>query len=423
VRGSATGSDIFGGGDTGREINRLSPGKVRTAKAGRHADGGGLLLQVTPGASGLSKSWIFRYALHGRERFAGLGPLHTVSLSEAREKARAMRQQLLDGVDPLEAKEARIMEQRLASTRALTFKQAAQQYIDSHDAGWRSAKHRREWADTLNAYAFPIIGSLPVQAVNVDLVLQVLRPIWQTKTETASRVRGRIELVLDLAKARGLREGDNPADWATLKHLLPPRSKVHRKQHFEALPYTEVGAFMAGLRKLDGAPARALEFLVLTAARFGEVRGAVWDEVDGDVWTIPAARTKAHREHRIPLCRRAAEIIAEMRALQQSDLIFPGRSGHAPLGQMSLLQVIERLGRKGVTAHGFRSTFRDWCGARTNFPREVAELALAHRIGDAAEQAYARDDLFQKRRKLMEAWGAFCSTPQIGGKVLTMQRA
>ncbi len=407
----------------GREINRLSPGKVRTAKAGRHADGGGLYLQTTPGAHGLSKSWIFRYALRGRERFMGLGPLHTVSLAEAREIARQARQLLLNGVDPVDAKSARIAKARIESIKAKTFQEAAREYIDSHDAGWRSAKHVREWTDTLARFVYPVFGDLPVQAVNVDLVLQVVRPIWETKTETASRVRGRIEMVLNFAKARGLREGDNPASWAVLKHVLPPRAKVHRKQHFEALPYTEVGAFMAKLRKLDGSAARALEFAILTACRFGEVRGATWNEVEGDVWTIPAARTKAHREHRVPLCKRSAEIVEEMRSMQQGELIFPGRSGHAPLGQMTLLNVLERLGRKGTTVHGFRSTFRDWCGARTNFPREVAELALAHRIGDAAEQAYARDDLFQKRRKLMEAWGAFCSTPQIGGKVLTMQRA
>jgi integrase len=396
-----------------RGIHRLSPAKVRTAKVGRHADGGNLYLEVEPGAHGLTrKKWIFRFTVAGRERHMGLGPVSTIGLAAARERARAAREQLLDGIDPIEARNARIAEQRVASMRALTFREAAQQYIESHDAGWRSEKHRREWVDTLDRFVHPVIGSLPVNTITVDLVLKVLRPIWETKTVTASRLRGRIEMVIDRARAQKLFQGDNPAEWETLQHLLPKPTRVHRKEHFDALPYDQIGAFLAALRKLDGVPARGLEFLILTAARFGEVRYARWSEIEGDTWTIPAERMKAHREHRVPLCARALEILDEMRSIRTCDLIFPGRNGKQPIGPGALLQVIERLGHKGsITAHGFRSSFRSWCGARTNFPREVAEMALAHQVGDATEQAYARDDLFEKRRKLMDAWDRYCAAP------------
>jgi integrase len=402
-------------------IHRLSAARVRTAKVGRHADGGNLYLDVKQGARGLTKKWVFRYAVDGHEYWMGLGALYTIGIAEARERARAARQQLLDGIDPIEHRKARIAEQRLAAMQALTFREAALQYIDSHDGGWRSPKHRRDWIDTLNAYVHPVIGGLPVQAISVDLVLQALEPIWLEKTETASRLRGRIEMVLDFAKARGLREGDNPASWDVLQHLLPKPSRVKPKQHFKAMPYADVGQFMAELRELDGGAGRALEFLILTAARSGEVRGARWDEIDGNVWTIPPPRTKAHREHRVPLCARAVEILAEMRAVRTGDLIFEGRRG--AISVQGLLDVLSHTGRKGITVHGFRSTFRSWCGARTNFPREVAEMALAHRIGDATEQAYARDDLFDKRRKLMDAWGKFCAAPSAGDAVVTPLRS
>jgi integrase len=402
-------------------IHRLSPAWVRTAKVGRHADGGNLYLDVKQGARGLTRKWIFRYAVDGHESWMGLGPLHTVGLAEARERARAARQQLLDGIDPIEHRKARITEQHLAGRRALTFREAALQYIDSHDGGWRSPKHRRDWIDTLNTYVHPVIGGLPVQAISVDLVLLALKPMWLEKTETASRVRGRIEMVLDFAKARGLREGDNPASWDVLQHLLPKPGKVKLKRHFEAMSYADVGQFMAELRKLDGGAVRALEFLILTAARSGEARGARWDEIDGNVWMIPPPRMKAHREHRVPLCVRALEILDEMRAVRTGDRIFEGRRG--AISVQGLLDVLSHTGRKGITVHGFRATFRSWCGARTNFPREVAEMALAHRIGNATEQAYARDDLFDKRRKLMDAWGAFCSAPSVGGDVVPIRYA
>jgi integrase len=389
-----------------------------------YPDGGNLYLRVEQGAHGPTKSWLFRYAIHGRERLMGLGALHQFSLSEARDRARAARQLLADGIDPIDAKRARKAEAKLAALQALTFKQAAIEYIKAHDAGWRSERHRRQWADTLEQFAYPLIGNLPVGVINIELVLQVLKPHWQSKTETMSRVRGRIEAILDFAKARGLRDGDNPASWRTLKHLLPARSKVQWIEHLAAVPYQEIGAFMAELRKLDGIAARALEFVVLTAARTGEVRMAEWSEINGgELWTIPAARTKAHREHRVPLCKRALEIVEEMRELRTGcPYIFPGQDLHKPLGVVAVRQTLRRL-HPTATVHGFRSSFRDWCGSMTNFPREVAELALAHRIGNAAEQAYSRADLFEKRRKLMEQWCRYCSTPSREGGVITPLRA
>jgi integrase len=390
-------------------IHRLSPARVRKAKVGRHADGGGLLLDVRQGARGLNRKWVFRYAVDGLEYWMGLGPLHTVGLAEAREQARIARAQLRDGISPIEARRSQVAERRLASTQAVTFREVARQYIDDHDAEW-TAKHHQEWIDTLNTYVHPVFGDLPVRAINVDLVLQTLKPIWETKTQTASRLRGRIQMILDAAKSRQLFQGDNPASWDVLQHLLAKPSKVKPRAHHEALPFDDVGALMADLRKLDGPAPRALEFLILTAARAGEVRLATWDEIDGDIWTVPASRMKACKEHRVPLCERAVAILAEMRKVRdRSNLIFPGHGGPA-----GLRRVLDRLGRD-VTVHGFRSTFRDFCGARTNFPREVAEMALAHRIGDATEQAYARHDLFEKRRRLMDAWGEFCDAPPAAG--------
>jgi integrase len=399
----------------GRGIHRLSPAKVRTAKVGRHADGGNLYLDVEQGARGLTRKWLFRYVVDGRERHMGLGPVHTIGLAEARERARAARQQLLDGIDPIKARNARIAEQRAASMPVTTFRQAAQQYITTHDAGW-TAKHAKDWLDTLDAYVHPVVGKLPVQAINTDLVLKCLEPHWQTKTPTMARLRGRIEAILDWARARDLRDGENPAAWAILRHLLVKPTRVRPQEHHAALPFEQIAEFIVALRKLDGPAPRALEFLILTATRSSEARLAEWSEIDGNVWTIPRARMKANREHRVPLCERAVAILDEMRAVRTSRFVFAGHGGPA-----GLRRVLDRLG-SDVTVHGFRSTFRSWCGARTNFPREVAEMALAHRIGDATEQAYARDDLFAKRRKLMDAWGAYCAAPSSGADVVPISK-
>jgi integrase len=406
-------------------IHRLSPVKVRNAKSGMHADGGGLYLQVKPGVDGLRRSWIFRYAAAGRERYCGLGSVHTVSLAEAREKARECRQLRLAGIDPIEHRDSALAKQRLDGAKVTTFAEAAATYIATHAAGWRSIKHLEDWQTTIATYAAPTIGALQVKDIDTDLVLRVLQPIWTVKHETASRLRGRIELILDAAKARGLRVGENPARWkGHLQNLLPPVRRVRKVQHFAALPYAEVPAFMAKLRQDETITARALEFLVLTAARFGEVRGVRFDEIDFDagIWAVPAERTKANRVHRVPLCDRAVEILRKRAEARTGDLIFPGRDLRSPLGQMSLLQVLERLGHKGTTAHGFRSSFRDWAAEHTAFPREFAEVALAHTVGDETERAYQRGDLLEKRRKLMGAWGEYCSRPTPAGEIVPLRR-
>jgi len=297
--------------------------------------------------------------------------------------------------------------------RAMTFSQCAEAYIETHEPAWRSTRHLQQWNESLRMYVGPVIGTLPVQQIDVALVMKVLQPIWQSKTETASRVRQRIEAVLDWATASGFRTGDNPARWrGHLENLLPPTNKIQKVKHLAALPYAQVGAFLAGLRKRGSLAARALEFTVLTATRSGEVLGARWSEVDFEpkVWTVPAERTKGHREHRVPLARRALEIL---RALPRSgDRVFP-------LGRDALWFEAP----EGATVHGFRSSFRDWCAEQTNFPREVAEAALGHVVGDSTERAYWRGDVLEKRRKLMEAWAGYCSKAAPAGEVIGIRSA
>jgi integrase len=405
-------------------VGKLSAIAVgRANSTGLYADGGGLYLQV--GRSG-SKSWLYRFMIDGRAREMGLGPVHTIPLAEARIRAGECRRLRLDGIDPIEARTAKRQEQKLASAKAMTFEACANAYIAAHKAGWRNAKHESQWRNTLSTYAAPVFGSLSVQTVDVALVMKVLEPIWATKTETASRLRGRIEAILDWATVRGYRSGENPARWrGHLDHLLPKRAKVQMVAHHAALPYDEVGAFVALLRDQQGATARALEFLILTAARTGEVIGARWAEFDfaNAVWTIPADRMKSDREHRIPLSGRVVAIIDGLRATRVNDFVFPGAKAGRPLSNMAMLKVLERLGRSDLTSHGFRSSFRDWASERTNFQREVAEMALAHTIGDKVEAAYRRGDLFAKRRRLMEAWANHC-TPTIGeSRVVTLRSA
>lgn len=292
----------------------------------------------------------------------------------------------------------------------MTFDACAAAYIGAHETGWRNAKHRDQWRNTLSTYANPVFGSRPVQAIDVGLVMKALEPIWQTKPETASRLRGRIEAVLDWATVRGYRQGDNPARWrGHLDKLLPARNKIRSVEHHAALPYDETAEFLAMLRSQEGIGARALEFLILTAARTGEVIGAQRDEIDLDekVWIVPAARMKAGREHRVPLSPAAVAVLERMKESCEGDFVFPGGRRNKPLSNMALLAVLRRMGRGDLTAHGFRSTFRDWAAERTNFPREVAEAALAHTVGDKVEAAYRRGDLFDKRRQLMEAWARF----------------
>lgn len=394
----------------GFELNRLSALKVQSIKKlGRYGDGGGLWLQVSKSGS---KAWLFRYTLGGKARQMGLGPAHTVSLAMARQKAEAARRLLQDGVDPIDEKQDRLAYKRVQAARAMTFKQCALAYIAAHEASWRNPKHRQQWTNSLTTYAFPLLAELPVAAIETDLIMKVLEPVWQVKPETASRVRMRIEAVLSWATARKYRTGDNPARWrGHLDQLLPARKKLKRVEHHPALPYREVAAFMARLREEDGVAARALELTILTACRTSEAVGARLCEFDlkQGIWTIPGERMKAGREHRVALSQRVIEIVEA--AMTEDDYLFPGGSKGKSLSNMAMLKLLARMGRGDLTVHGFRSTFRDWAAEMTNHPRDVAEMALAHVVGDKTEAAYRRGDMFEKRRRLAEDWSQFCEKP------------
>jgi integrase len=382
---------------------------VRAQKPGRHGDGGGLYLQVSYYGTA---SWTFRYRIAGRLREMGLGPVKTWSLAEARERARKLRQVRGQGLDPLVERRAGQLRERLEAARALTFKQCAEAYIAAHRAGWRNQRHAAQWPSTLEAFVYPALGALPVQAVDVGLVMKVLEPIWREVPETASRVRGRIESVLDWASARGYRTGENPARWrGHLENLLPKKSRVKRVEHHAALPYAELPGFLAELRQQQEVCAKALEFAILTAGRTGEVVGAQWAEIDlaARLWTVPAERMKAGKEHRVPLSEPALAVLEAMGEIRTGVFVFPGGRGDRPLGETAMRSLLQRLGGDATT-HGFRSTFRDWAAERTSFPREVAEMALAHSVGVAVEQAYRRTDLVERRRQLMEAWARYCGS-------------
>jgi integrase len=395
-----------------RRMNCLSIVKVNALKRrGLYGDGGGLYLAV---AKGGSKAWVFRFKKNGKARHLGLGGYSTEnSLHRARERASAARLLLLDGVDPIAAKHAKKQTRDLEAAKAITFKQCAEGYISAHRAGWRNAKHAAQWESSLASYAYPLLTNLPVGSIDTTLVLKVLEPIWAKKTETASRLRGRIESILDWARVRGYRSGENPARWrGHLDKLLPRRSKLQKIEHLPALPWPEIGSFMSELRAYESFAARALEFLILTAARSGEVMGLRWPEIDlaQRLWVVPASRMKANREHRVPLCPRAVAILDSLP--RDGETVFP-------IYDESLRQVLQRLGRK-ESVHGFRSCFRDWCRERTSFPREIAELCLAHTNRDRTEAAYARGDAIERRRQLMEAWAAFCATPVTTGEVISI---
>jgi integrase len=403
----------------------LSATQVNAAKSpGMLGDGGGLYLQVSAGGA---KSWIYRYKLGGRRRDMGLGTAgdKDVTLKRARELAAEAREKVRQGVDPIEARRAERSAQAIEAAKTMTFKDCATAYIAAHQAGWKNPKHAKQWPSTLETYCYPHFGSLPVQAIDVGLVMKVLEPIWQTKPETASRVRGRIEAVLGWAATRGYRHGENPARWkGHLENLLPQKAKVRRVEHHAALPYAELPTFMIELQQQGGIGARALEFAILTAARTGEVIGAKWSEIDLEVrlWTLPAERMKGGREHRVPLGEPALAILEGMREIRVGDYVFPGAKSGQPLSNMAFLMLLRRMGRGDLTAHGFRSTFSDWCAEQTNFPSEVREMALAHVVGDKVEAAYRRGDLFQKRRQLAEAWGRYCTAPTSTGQVLPMMK-
>ena len=408
-----------------RALQRLTALKVDRLKTpGLYADGGGLYLQIK--AVG-ARSWVFRYRIGGRKtpRDLGLGSAADVSLADARQKAAEMRKLTADGVDPIEAHRAARASSALAAAKTVTFETCAAAYINSHKDGWGSPKHVAQWTSTLNAYAFPKLGKLPVGAIDVGLVMKVLEPIWSKKPETASRVRGRVEAVLDWAKARGFRVGENPARWrGCLDMLLPKRSKVQRVKHHPALPYPQVGAFMKNLRAQEGTAARAFEFLILTASRTSETIGARWDEIDmaEGLWTVPADRIKGGKEHRVPLSGPALALLKQQAKTKDGDFVFPGGKRDRPLSTNAILALLKRMKRDDLTAHGFRSSFRDWAAEQTNYARDVAEMALAHTIGDKVEAAYRRGDLFDKRKRMMADWAKFCGTVARAGTVIAINR-
>lgn len=401
-----------------RLIDKLTPlGVSKATKPGYYGDGGGLWLQVSPSGS---KSWIFRFTLSKKQREMGLGAVHTVTLPEARAKAKECRLILLDGKDPLETRKASKLAEALERAKMMTFDQCAEAYIAAHRSGWKNPKHAKQWKNTLETYASPIIGKMPVALVDTALVVKVLSQqgkdklsLWESKTETATRLRGRIESILDWATVSKYRQGDNPARWrGHLDNLLADPSRSKRTVHHPALPWQEVGAFMAALRKQEGIAAKAVDLAILTACRSGEVRLATWAEFDLDaaLWVIPAERMKARREHRVPLSAAALALLESMPRM--GNLVFPGAKPGKPLSDMSLTAVLRRMKCGGITVHGFRSTFRDWCAesVANSFPREVCEHALAHSLPDKVEAAYRRGDLIEKRTMLMQAWADFCGT-------------
>jgi integrase len=397
---------------------------AKLSKPGRYGDGHGLYLQVM---SRTNRSWLLRYDRNGRgERWMGLGPLHTIDLAEARERARKARQQLLDGVDPLDARKAEHAARSVEAARTITFEKAAQAYYDAHERKWRNRKHAAQFLSSLKAHAFPKIGGLPVASIDTGLVLKVVEPIWGDITETASRVRGRIESVLDWATVRGYRTGDNPARWrGHLSEVLPAREQIQKTKHHAALPFADLPEFVATLHEREGVAARALEFTILTAARTGEVIGATWVEIDLEqkVWTVPAGRIKGGREHRVPLSERALEILRALPREKNNRFVFIGpRKGG--LSNMAMTSTLLRMERGDITVHGFRSTFRDWAAERTNYPNHVVEMALAHVVGDKVEAAYRRGDLFAKRARLMAEWARYCALkPAIPTAVISLRRS
>lgn len=383
-----------------RSIHRLSPLQVkRLSQPGLHPDGGNLYLSVGPTGK---KSWRIVYVRQGKRVELGIGPLGTVSLAQARERAAEARKLLQEGADPKQ------LWRKQWPVQDRTFGGVATQHIEAHEPAWKNAKHRQQWRNTLTTYASDIWDT-PVDKVTVDDVLAILKPIWATKPETASRVRGRIESVLDAAKVRGLRAGENPAAWRGNLALLLPPPKKGPKRHHPAMPYPDVPAFMKRLRGISALSARALELTILTAKRTSEVLHARWSEFDLDhaVWTIPADRMKGGREHREPLSPAALTLLRGLKS--DAGFVFPGQAEGKPLSNMSMEMCLRRMDVLNFTVHGFRSSFRDWVGEETAYPREVAEQALAHVVGNAVERAYRRGDAFEKRRELITAWATFCS--------------
>ena len=390
---------------------QLTARKVETAKAGKYGDGANLYLIVSKAGA---RKWVLRFTWLGNPKEMGLGSTSGVTLADAREKAATARRQIAQGINPID--------ERKQKDGIPTFGEIADEVRQSLSAGFRNEKHKAQWKSTLETYAAPLRAK-PVDTIATVDVLAVLKPIWTTKAETASRIRGRIEKILDAAKAKGFRNGENPARWrGHLDHLLPRQSTLARGHH-AAMPYEDVATFIEKLRKRQASAALALELCILTAARSGEILGMQWPEIDLDkrIWTVPANRMKAGREHRVPLSARAVAMLHQLEKLKEGFFVFPGQARDKPLSSMAMEMVLRRMKIEDATVHGFRSSFRDWAGNVSDFPREVVETALAHVIGDKAEQAYRRSDALEKRRKLMDQWAAYCST-QKTGQVVSFQR-
>jgi integrase len=382
----------------------LNARKVETAKPGKYGDGANLYLVVSKTGA---RKWVLRFTSRGKPKEMGLGSAASVSLADARDRAAIARRKISQGINPIE--------ERKRDSGIPTFGEVADDVCQSLSEGFRNEKHKAQWKSTLESYAAPLRAK-PVDTIGTDDVLAVLKPIWTVKPETASRVRGRIEKVLDAAKAKGFRDGENPARWrGHLDHLLSRRSKLARGHH-AAMPYEDVAGFIGRLRKREATAALALELCILTAARSGEILGMQWSEINLDegIWTVPANRMKAGREHRVPLSPRAVAIVRQLEELKAGEFVFPGQARNKPLSNMAMEMMLRRMNIQDATVHGFRSSFRDWAGNVSNFPREVVETALAHVIGDKAEQAYRRGDALDKRRKLMDQWATYCSTPRTG---------
>ena len=392
------------------KIDLLSAAKVKNLKIpGDYLDGRGLYLQVR---SESSKSWLLKYSMEKRAREMGLGPAADIPLATARELRDRYRALLKQGVDPLEHKQAEKEAKAVERAKAITFKDACARYIAANRSGWKNIKHAAQWEATLKAYAYPTIGKLPVQAIDTALVMAVLDPIWSIKPETASRVRGRIECVISAAKARGEFKGENPATWkGHLDNLLPKTSKVRKVENHAALPYADLPAFMMDLRQREGIAAAALEFLILTTARTGEVLGATWDEFElrKSVWTIPGERMKNGKEHQVPLSPPAVAVLERMSKVANGEHVFFGQSSGRSLSNMALLVLLRRMKRDDITSHGFRSTFRDWAAER-GYQDPVAEAALARSVPDAVVAAYKRTTFFELRKKMMDDWAAFATS-------------
>jgi len=416
-----------------KRVDRLTDRTVKALQsAGYHADGNGLYLCVKPSGA---KSWILRYMIGGKAREMGLGGYPVFGLADARKKRDSERKRVSEGVDPIATREALQVagkrEKAIALARGTTFNDCASRFLSAKSIEWSNLKHRKQWQATLDTYAAPVFGELPVQVVDTDLVMKALTPLWTEKTETASRLRGRIEAVLDWATVSKFRSGENPARWrGNLDKLLPKPGKIAKVEHHPALPYRDVNAFLQLLAPLEATAARALEIVIYTALRTGEVIGAKWNEInlDAGVWIVPAERMKMKKEHRVPLSAPAVRVLQNLHALRINDCVFPSPNSTdgrpRPLSNMAMLTLLKRMKRTDITPHGFRSTFRDWAAEQTNFPREIAEASLAHSNNNATEAAYQRGDFFEKRAQLMNAWAKHCQTApgEVGSVTLIRKR-